>query len=47
MRGTAGGGPGALARLGAEEQLAVEAEAFWCFAALMDRVEANFSTDAR
>jgi hypothetical protein len=43
MRGAAGGS----GRLGGEDALGVEAEAFWCFASLMERVEANFSSDSR
>ena len=31
--------------LGAAEALGVEAEAFWAFAALMERLERNFSSD--
>ena len=31
--------------LGPEQAAAVEAEAFWCFAALMERAEGNFAAD--
>lgn len=29
------------------DALGVEAEAFWCFASLMERMEANFCSDSR
>lgn len=31
--------------LTAQQQAEVESEAFWCFAALMQRMEGNFSSD--
>lgn len=34
-------------QLANREALGVEAEAFWCFAALMERMESNFSSDSR
>jgi hypothetical protein len=34
-------------QLSNDEALGVEAEAFWAFKALMDRMEANFSSDSR
>lgn len=44
MRSAAPGGGGQLSNA---EALGVEAEAFWAFKALMDRMEANFSSDSR
>jgi hypothetical protein len=45
MRSAVPGGCGAP--LSNDEALGVEAEAFWCFARLMDAMEGNFSSDSR
>lgn len=48
MRGTApGGGGGGAAPLSAAQALGVEADAFWAFRRLMDRMAPNFCSDSR
>lgn len=42
-----GGMAASSGHLSADAVLGVEAEAFWCFKALMDRMEGNFSSDSR
>lgn len=42
-----GGGGGGSSQLSNEVALGVEAEAFWAFQRLMERMEPNFSADSR